>query len=759
MFERLFVHPFWAYSAGKLTLAGAWPRWALFAAIALAGGVVAASLWRRRHLGATRLALLGGLQFALAALFLCLLWRPVLSVERVRDRQNVLAIVVDNSASMTQNDAPEEKPEETTPSRLQVAINALKNGPLAELGKTFELRYFAFDQVAAPIANLDALPAAGNQSRIGDALRNVMQTAGSVPLAGVVLLSDGAETGHSLNESNLRELAAFGVPIHTVGVGPERIDNDLELASLEAPTNAAPNTTVTAEASIQYSRATTTRLRVYDGEKLLAARELKLQTLAGHESGPGFVGTMRIEFPSGAAGTRDLRFTLDALPGERNIINNTRHLVLNVPGTRRNVLLIDGEPRWEYKFIRRAIESERSLRLASVVRTTQNKFYRQGVSSGEELSEGLPTTAKELFGYDALIIGSYEALALTAAQHQLLKDFVDKRGGGVLLLAGRNGLGDGGWGSTLLAETLPTHLSLKRTHDFVQTPVRAQLTPYGIESTAMRFDADATRNLDQWQTLPELANFQPLGALKPGAVVLLETAKTRDPLLVWQRYGRGSTYVFGTASTQRWQMSLPVEDQRHEVFWRQLFHAVADQAPAAATLATDRAIYDDERAIQLTAQVRDTNFEPTADAQVEVLVTPQQGEAFVRTLQPVIDDKGRFAATLDASDAGLYRVDLTAKVGKNQVQTAGGAFRRDNNIVEHFASYQHRAVLERLASETRGRYWRTDQLASLAQAIPYAKSGIVERQMFDLWNIPFVFLVLLALKLSEWLLRLKWGTL
>jgi hypothetical protein len=293
----------------------------------------------------------------------------------------------------------------------------------------------------------------------------------------------------------------------------------------------------------------------------------------------------------------------------------------------------------------------------------------------------------------------------------------------------------------------------------MQTPVKAQLTAYGAESTAMRFDADPAKNLEQWQSLPELANFQPLGALRPGAVVLLETAKTHDPLLVWQRYGRGSTYVFGTASTQRWQMSLPVEDQRHEIFWRQLFHALVDQVPSAATVATNRSVYDDERGVQLTAQIRDSNFEPTNDAQVEVLLTPQQGDSVVYKLQPVPDNKGRYQATLDAPTTGLHRVDLTAKVGKDQVFTATSAFRRDDNVVENFASYQHRAVLERIANETHGRYWRLDQLTSLAQAIPYAKSGIVERQMFDLWNIPAVFLMLFALKLAEWLLRLKWGTL
>lgn len=760
MFELLFVHPWWAYRAGQLTFASSWPRWLLVVAILAACAAIVFSLTRRRYLGLPRLLTLGVLQCAIAAILITLLWRPSLNVERVRDRQNVLAVLIDNSASMMQHDhSAKDNPAKDAPSRLQTAVTALKAGPLDELSKTFELRYFAFDKTAAPVTSIDALPAAGNQTRIGDALRNVMQTAGSVPMAGVVMVSDGAENGHSLSETDLREIAAYGVPVHAVGVGPERTDNDLELESIDLPTSVAPNATVTAEVTIRYSKPATVRLRVFDSDALLATREVKLTSKAQSESGPGYVSTARIEFPSKDAGVRDLRFTLDSLEGERNTINNSRRHVLNVPGVRRNVLYVEGEPRWEFKFIRRAIENERSLRLASVVRTTQNKFYRQGVSSGDELSEGMPTTAKELFGYDALIIGSYEAVSLSVAQHQLLKDFVDKRGGGVMLLAARNGLADGGWGATPLADTLPTHLTSKRAAEFVQTAVKAQLTTYGQESTAMRFDADPVKNAEQWQTLPDLTNYQQLGTLKPGAVVLLEAAKSRDPLLVWQRFGRGSTYVFGTASTQRWQMSVPAEDQRHETFWRQLLHAVADQAPQPATLSSERTSYEDERSVQLTAEVRDANFEPAADAKVELLVTPEGGEAAVIPMQPVVDSKGRFTATLDAASTGLYRVELTSRVGKDQVLTSSTAFRRDDDIVEHFGSYQHRPVLERLANETQGRYWQVDQLASLAQAIPYTKSGIVERQMLDLWNLPIVFLTLLALKLGEWLLRLKWGTL
>ncbi len=118
-------------------------------------------------------------------------------------------------------------------SRLQDVAAALQNGTLAKLEDTFEVRLFSFAQTTTPLDSLDAIPAPGPQTRIGDSLIQVLQSAGSIPLAGVVLFSDGAENGGSLSEERLTEIASYGVPIHTVGVGPEQVAGDLELERLD----------------------------------------------------------------------------------------------------------------------------------------------------------------------------------------------------------------------------------------------------------------------------------------------------------------------------------------------------------------------------------------------------------------------------------------------------------------------------------------------------------------------------------------------
>jgi uncharacterized membrane protein len=434
---------------------------------------------------------------------------------------------------------------------------------------------------------------------------------------------------------------------------------------------------------------------------------------------------------------------------------------VNVPATRRSILYIEGEPRWEYKFLRRAVDRDRALRVASIVRTTPNKHYRQGVNSADDLVDGFPADAAELFAYEAVIIGSYEAAGLRAEQHRLLKEFVDRRGGTVLMLAGRYGLSAGGWQNAALAQTLPVQLTGRQPAQFVQRPAQAQLTIYGAESSIPRFDADARRNQERWKSLPPLADYQSLGRLKPGAIVLLEAngEQGRAPLLMWQHYGRGATYVLATASTLRWQMKMPSEDQSHEIFWRQLMHAIASTAPPRLTVRAERTVYDDERNVRIEAEVRDERFEPISDATVELQVAPERDAAFSQTMQPSGQGDGRYLATIDAASTGLYRIEMTARAGNKEVGSAVTHVLRNDGVAEHFATYQHRALVERIAEVTGGRYWPLAKLDGLAGAIPYSKAGIVERQTLDLWNLPIVFLTLLALKLGEWLLRLRWGRL
>lgn len=742
MFEFLLGHSRSAYQAGEVAFARGWPLWMLLALLALGTAAIAFTLARRHELTWPRALGVGALQVAFLALLLVLLWRPVLNVERIRDRENVVAIVVDDSRSMNEPDA------EGAPSRRDTGLAALRGGVLKALERDSLLRFFGFSDRAEPVDDLAALSGGAPQTRIGTSLEQVLQMAGSVPLAAVVLLSDGAETGGTLNEAALERLKTFGVPVHTVGLGPEAPANDLELAAVDVPREAIAGETLKASVTIRHQAQRATRLRVYDGGRLLASQDVQL--------GEGGITTQAVEFPAGDEGLRDLRFTLDAAQAERNTDNNTRRAVLDVSGRRRAVLYIEGEPRWEYKFIRRAAQTDRSLRLVSLVRATPNRYYRQGVEGPDELPAGFPADAKTLFGYDALVIGSFEAAALSTAQHEALKDFVDRRGGSLLMLAGRDGLADGGWARVPVSQVLPADLASGGRYGARNG--RARLTVYGEESAIGRLATGAEANRKAWAGLPQLADAQPLGALRPGALVLLESVAgdTAQPLLVTQRYGRGSAWLMGTASTWRWQMRLPHDDGRHALFWRQLLHSLAANTPARVSLESGARVYDDATGVDVEAEVFDELFRPVGDAAVTVRAVSDTGAEVAVPLQASGRGDGRFVGRIEADAPGLYRLELRASAGGKDVGTATTHVLRQDGVLERFGNYQQRAMLERIAAQTGGRYWRPDDLADLPEVIRYSKAGMIERQTLDLWNIPLAFLLLLALKAAEWLLRRHW---
>ena len=744
MFELLLRHSPMAYRAGELSLARGWPLWWLWGALALAALAVGWSLWRHRQLGLWRCAVLGTLQLAFVAVVLVALWRPVLRVQHIRDQGNVVALLVDASPSMTAG---------TTPRRDQ-ALQALQQSVLPAVQRSATLRRYDFtDRAQVADGAAPAVPPAP-VTRIGSALRDVLQSAGSVPLAAVVLVSDGAENGDSLDEAGLQAIAAAGIPVHTVGVGPLAAQDDLELAQLSLDEDAAVGDTLRAQVSVAHQQQRTARLRVYDGGQLRTAIDISLRPGGG-------LTTTTVDVPLPTAGLHDLRFELDALPGERNVANNARSAVVDVAARRRSVLYVEGEPRWEYKFIRRALDGDAALRLVSMVRATPNRWYRQGVNSPQELVDGFPADAAALFAYDAVVLGSLEAATLNDTQHAALRDFVDRRGGSLLMLGARDGLADGGWGRAPVAQTLPSVLPTAAPPTFVARTARARPTTYGLESPLLQLGSSAEATVERWNGLPLLTDLQAIGPLRPGTTVLLEAVANgvAQPLLVTQRYGRGSSWLLATASTWHWQMRLPHDDGRHGLFWRQVLHGLAAGAPPQVALRLPRRVYDDQSAVPVEAEVLDAQFKPVNDAQVRVELTGEAGDASTWTLAPSGRGDGRYATVVNAPATGLYRLQMQALRGKQVAGEATTHLRRNSGVREAFGDYQHQAMLQRIAALTGGRYWQLDDLTDLPEAIRYSRAGRVEQETFDLWNLPAVLLLLLALKLGEWLLRRAWGRL
>ncbi len=253
---------------------------------------------------------------------------------------------------------------------------------------------------------------------------------------------------------------------------------------------------------------------------VLATRDITLQSSPEQRE--------TIEFHAGKAAVKSVTARIEPVPGETNAENNAQTRTVAVDDSRRRILYVEGEPRWDYKFLRRAVEDDPAIQVVSMLRTTQNKIYRQGIANPNELSEGFPSKPEDLFEYQGLILGSVEAAFFTTGQGQVIKDFVDRRGGGLLFLGGRSCLSDGGYNIQPFAELLPVNLPNKKTA-FQRMFVPAELTEAGKRSLICRIEENADKSTAHWEVLPYLANYQDPGTPKPGATVLARVNVSWEP--------------------------------------------------------------------------------------------------------------------------------------------------------------------------------------------------------------------------------------
>ncbi len=752
MFELLFQYPRAVFSKGEFVLMGGWPRWLLPLLIVAGAGLIAWLIRSRLKDAAEgvrtgwRPAVLWALQSSLLAALLTLLWQPAILVSTLKPQQNIVAVLIDDSKSMAIAD-------EGAP-RLQRAKETLSGGLLAALEKKFQTRVYRVSDTLERVAKPETLEAKSGSTHLADGLKRVAAESAGLPLGAVVLLSDGADNAGGIDLETVTELRTRHVPVHAIGYGRTVPEKDLEIVDAQTSVRALADSRLAMRVTFRQNGLTGRRgkLVLRESGKVLASRDLTL----GAE---GSRLRETLTFNAGGAGAKALQVAFEQVDGDTNAKNNSTARLLNVDNAKPRVLYLEGEPRWEYKFIRRALENDKNVQLVTVLRTTQNKIYRQGTDGPKELEDGFPDKVDDLFRYQAIVLGSVEAAYLNTRQQELLKVFVDRRGGGLLLLGGRASLSEGGWNRSAMAELLPTVLP-DRKETFVRDPANVELAPAGIESLITRLTENPAANAERWKKLPYLADYQDAGTPKPGAAVLASMnpgGKGLMPLLITQNYGRGRTAILATGGTWRWQMSQPVEDQTHEMFWQQLLRWLSADTPGRMLASTPRPMLLDDGKVKLTADVRDKSYLASADARVEARIIGPEATGATIEMTPDPVNPGIYTAEWNAEKQGSYIAEISAKRGEEEMGKDTVAFQRQDGMAENFHSEQNVELLTRLAEQTGGRYWKPADVAKLPQEIDYSGAGITVRETRDLWNMPAVFLVLIGLRAAEWLLRRRWG--
>jgi len=423
---------------------------------------------------------------------------------------------------------------------------------------------------------------------------------------------------------------------------------------------------------------------------------------------------------------------------------------------KEKILYFEGEPRFEYKFIRRAIPDKDNVIVTSLIRTADNKYMRQGVDSPDELVAAFPKTREELFAYRSLIIGSLEAAALTGDQLRMISEFVDRRGGGLLMLGGPRAFAEGGYAGTAVSDVLPVVLDRGRVQPkgtvqrLTVRPTRA-----GSGTAVTQLGATEAASAEKWNSLPGVTAVNRIDAVKPGATVLLmgtDESRAERPMLIFQRYGRGKSFAFLPQDSWVWQMhaSIAVDDMTHENFWRQLLRWLVDGVPDQVEPALTTERVDPGEAATLTANVVDPSFVELNDAAVTATVTGPDGAIQDVPMSWDGEHAGQYQATLATKAPGWYEAKIEATRGGKPVGSAVTHFRAAPGDAEYFDATMHAATLRRIADETGGHFYDASNTSTLADDLRYTGRGVTTVEEHELWHLPIVLILLVGLLCAEW---------
>lgn len=745
MFEFLFKYPLAYFADGELMLALPWWQMLLLAAAVIVLAFVALGYLHLRHRAIWRDRLAVALMRGLAlSLLLFSLSRPLLEVDTLMPQPNVVALLLDNSVSMT-------LPDDSGAARadfIRRQLDPEDGSLLGDLRAEFDTRLFAYGAGFDAIEDATALDFDDGASDLGEALRQARETLRGEPLAGLVVISDGASERSAELEKILLELRAEGTPVHSIGLGQAQYSKDIALREVKMPRRLLHRSRVMAELTItqQGFDDAEVELVIEDDSRILHQQRLRL-------SQPSQL--VRIPLMIEDSGARLLRFALTPRPDELISANNERYAMPTVSERGLRILHFEGEPRFELKFIRRALAGDENLRLTGLIRTADAKYYRVGVESEQELRNGFPLTREELYVYDALILGSVEVSLLSRSQQQLIVDFVSQRGGGLLLLGGRQAFAEGGYRDSVLQEIFPVVMAPQAEPDFSRQ-ARIEPSPSAWAHSAFMLDDSREESLARWRSLPPLTIVNPVRQIKPGADLLLSASVSPDeePLVAMaaQRFGRGKVVAFAVQNSWLWQMhhTVDLEDQTHELLWRRLLRGLVEDVPQRLSLTrSSQSIHSGGR-IALRSEILDAAFDNPPQTPPRVRVTSPDGREQELTLQQDAGQSGIYTADFAATKAGDYELSAVLDTGDEEISSPATRLRVSAAGNEYHDSELNLALLRHVADATGGEFFDSDDRQRLLAQLDSRQRESRVLTRLELWDMPLLFMLMILMLCAEW---------
>ena len=688
-------------------------------AAAIAGFGILLAIWvSRRRLAALGLAVCcRALGFLLIAG--CLV-NPLWSSARPRRGANVLAVVTDISRSNQVSTAGDETRADVLTQLLNDGERSEPSGWVNRIDQDFELQRYTISDRLERIESFDGVEFDRPASNLCSALVQLQQRFAGQPLAAIMFLTDGNRTDDFESLDDLKTLA----PVYPVLVNQQDDAPDVAVGAVTVNQTAFDDAPVTIQVQTHQTNAVgrSVKITLMDAE----GTPLESKTQAATEESP-----VRFEARPETGGTVFYTVKAELVDEEGNAfedeatgVNNKRLVAVDRGSEKRRILYVSGRPNWEFKFLRRAVETDPQTELVGLIRIAKKEakfdfrgnrgessnslfkgfdeteqelaeeydepvMVRLGTKDETELEGGFPEDAEDLFAYDAIILDDIEARFFLADQLQLIYEFVSKRGGGFLMMGGQESFRQGEYDRTPVGELLP--INLHREVPSPKGPVQLSLTREGWLQPWIRLRSDEESEKKRVAQMPGFITVNAAESVRPGAVIMAtvsDEAGTEFPALVTQRFGRGRAAALCIGDFWRWRMNEgrrrlndfalgarnptevplapgeePEEDLNdHARACRQMIRWLVGDVPKRLDVAIVPEPSLGLGTVRLVADLKGKDFEVRDDADIKFTVTRPDGEQVEVTGEPSEDVVGRFEVVMSSLEPGPYSASATATV-------------------------------------------------------------------------------------------------
>ena len=769
--------------------------------IILAAVVLAALTWwsyasTPQQISRPRKYLLTALRLVFFALVLGLLMRPILALTVEGSIRRSLVVLIDDSSSMqikdprldaadqkraaiarnileaskglTQNLDRNRAREFEQVARIEVVKGALKNprlNLLPRLEREFDLDPFTFGQGVAQLpqaaaktneartiedfAWIDKLAPGSPLTPLGDSLREVINRKRGQPLAGVVIITDGANNSGSQPREAAALLRAEGVPLYVYGVGITS-PRDIIVGNIFAPdvTFVRDEVNVTVRVRSQGLSGQTARIRLQLGSSTVVEKEI-LFGADGEQA-------VALNFTPQQQGEFEITATVEPRDDETVKENNSASQHIKVVDSKIRVLLADQSPRWEFRYLQAMLMRDRRVDLKCFLVESDPAISR---GPNTPYIDQFPARREDIGKYDLVIFGDIDPRRLSPGHMEAVSYFVSELGGSFVLLAGKK-FAPHAYRRTVLDQMLPVEfdsMPVTAGDPVADKPIRLELTSAGRANLMMRLADREEESIAIWKQLPPVYWTARVSRPKPAAEVLLvdpdpgkESRFGKMPVVAMQQYGQGQVMYVGTDNTWRWRKN--VGDMYYTTLWGQVAQRMAMLhvlgGSKRARLSTDKRTYmTGERVLvfgRLTGETREPLTEPSVKG---VFGLRSGGKATDVILRAAPDHPGLYRGEFVAPLPGQYQFSVEQDLN-NPI---------DFTVVEPKFEFGETAMnepmLRDIAATTGGAFFREEDLFKLPDTIAARTERVKSPLEVELWSSPLYFVLMLLVLSGEWVLR------